>query len=559
MLLFLLGAGVVAPLVALAEEDASRIEKRFEKPPEPKSTLQPLVFPIDEKLPPAQAQALRFTLKELTIKGNTAFSAEELAPLYAELVGKEITLLDIYKLRDAITAKYGNAGFGLSKAIIPEQRIQAEGLVRIDVIEGFIDDVIVEGASADQQEFLSYAIEQIKAERPFKALTLERYLLLSNDRFAIKVTSTMKQSEKTPAASTLILKVEPAPKLEGGASLDNRGTDAVGTNQINANLAVNGLGGRASQTALNYATVEQGSELQYIALNHTEVLSLEGTALTLGWAESISKPGTAALRLLENKSDSKTGTLKLAHPFIRTRQENLTAHAKYEAKDTGSKSLGALTSQDKIRSVRFGLNYDKADASEGINQALLEYSFGIRGLGASDYSNPLKSRADGKPDYQKLTLNLSRKQELGYFSPSLSKFSVNAALMGQHSGSGLLSSEECGIGGQQFGRAYDSSEITGDSCLAASLELRFTPNTEGTPIKYAQFYGFYDGGTTTNNEPLSATDPKTKSLTSAGFGVRFGLGQYLSGSIEAAKPLTRIVANKGNENARVFASLSVRF
>ncbi len=218
-----------------------------------------------------------------------------------------------------------------------------------------------------------------------------------------------------------------------------------------------------------------------------------------------------------------------------------------------------MTSQDKIRSVRLGLNYDKADSSEGINQALFEYSFGIRGLGASDYSNPLKSRADGKPDYQKLTVNLSRKQELGYFSPSLSKFSVNAALMGQHSNAGLLSSEECGIGGQQFGRAYDSSEITGDSCLAASLELRFTPDTGGTPIKYAQFYGFYDGGTTTNETPLSATDPKTKSLTSAGFGVRFGLGQYLSGSIEAAKPLTRIVANKGNENARIFASLSVRF
>jgi hemolysin activation/secretion protein len=555
----LLVCGLIVPLFVAAEEDASRVEKRFEKPPEPKSTLQPLVFPIDEKLPPAQAEALRFTLKELTLKGNTAFTAEELAPLYAQLIGKEVTLLDIYKLRDAITAKYGNAGFGLSKAIIPEQRIQAEGLVHIDVIEGFIDEVIIEGASAEQQEFLSYAIEKIKAERPFKARTLERYLLLTNDRFAIKVTSTMKPSDKTPAASTLILKVEPAPKLEGGASLDNRGTDAVGANQLNANLAVNGLGGRASQTTLNYATVEQGSELQYIALNHTEVLGNEGTALTLGWAESISKPGTAALRLLENKSDSKTGTLKLSHPFIRTRQENLTAHAKYEPKDTGSKSLGALTSQDKIRSVRLGLNYDKADSSDGINQVLLEYSFGIRGLGASDYSNPLKSRADGKPDYQKLTVNLSRKQELGYFSPSLRKFSVNAALMGQHSGSGLLSSEECGIGGQQFGRAYDSSEITGDSCLAASLELRFTPNTEGTPIKYAQFYGFYDGGTTTNETPLSATDTKTKSLTSAGFGVRFGLGQYLSGSIEAAKPLTRIVANKGNENARVFASFSVRF
>ena len=550
---------MLAPLIAFAQEDASRIEKRFEKPPEPKSSLQPLIFPIDEKLPPEKAGSLRFTLKELTLRGNTAFSTDELAPLYAALVGKEVTLLDIYKLRDAITAKYGNAGFGLSKAIIPEQRIQAEGLVRIDVIEGFIDDVIIEGATDDQREFLAYASERIKAERPLNARTLERYLLLANDRFAIKVTSTMKPSDKTPAASTLILKVEPAPKLEGGATIDNRGTQAVGPNQINANLAINGLGGRASQTALSYATVEQWSELQYLSLAHTEVLSKEGTALTLGWANSTSKPGTPTLRLLDNKSDSETWSLKLAHPFIRTRQENLTATLKYEQKDTDSRSLNALTSQDKLRSIRIGLNYDKADTFDGINQALVEYSVGINGLGATSDSSPLKSRVDGKPDYQKLTINLSRKQELGYFSPLLSKFSLNAALMGQHSGTGLLSSEECGIGGQQFGRAYDSSEILGDSCLAASLELRFTPSTEGTPFKYAQFYSFYDGGTTTNNAPLSATDPKTKSLTSAGLGVRFGMGPYLTGSIEATQPLTRIVANEGNKNARVFASISARF
>lgn len=557
--LILLCVGVVAPLMALAQEDASRIEKRFEKPPEPKSSLQPLVFPIKESLPPAQAQELRFTLKELTIKGNTAFSTEQLLPLYAALIGKEVTLLDIYKLRDAITAKYGNAGFGLSKAVIPEQRIQAEGLVRIDVIEGFVDEVIVEGATAKQQEFLSYAIEKIKAERPLNARTLERYLLLTNDRFAIKVTSTLKPSDKTPAASTLILKVEPAPKLEGGASLDNRGTQAVGPNQINANIAVNGLGGRASQTALNYATVEQGSELQYVSLAHTEVISNEGSTLTFGWANSTSKPGTPALVLLDNQSNSETWSLNLAYPFIRTRQENLSAHVKYEQKDTDGKSLGVLTSQDKLRSLRFGLNYDKADAYDGINQALVEFSLGLNGLGATDDADPLKSRADGKPGYQKLTLNLSRKQELAYFSPALSKFSVNAALMAQHSGTGLLSSEECGIGGQQFGRAYDSSEILGDSCLAASFELRYTPNTDGTPLKYAQFYGFYDGGTTTNITPLSATDPLTKSLSSAGLGVRFGLGQYISGSLEFTQPLTRIVANEGNDNARVFASLSVRF
>ena len=556
---FCLFMGVFAPLIAFAAEDAGRIDQRFNQPPAPRSTLQPLVFPIAEKLPPAQAQALRFTLQAITLKGNTAFTTAELAALYAPLLGKEISLLDIYQLRDAITAKYGNAGFGLSKAILPEQRIEANGRVQIDILEGFVDEVIIEGATAEQQAYLAYASAQLKAQRPLNAKTLERYLLLANDRFAIKVTSTLKPSATTPAASTLILKVEPAPKLEGGASLDNRGTQAVGPNQLSTNFSLNGLGGRASQTTLNYITAEQWRELQYVVLSHTEVLNNEGTTLTASWNSTTSRPGTPALRLLDNRSDSKSWSLKLAHPLIRTRQENLTAHVKYELKDVEGKSLGALTLQDKMRAIRFGINYDHADQYDGINQAIAELSLGFQGMGGTPFSNPLKSRADGKPDYQKLTLNLSRNQQLGHFSPVMDKLSLNAAVMGQYANSGLLSSEECGIGGQQFGRGYDASEILGDTCLAASVELRYMPNVSGTPLQYAQFYGFYDGGTTTNNQPLNATDPKTKSLASTGFGVRFGIGKYLTGSIEAAKPLTRPVANIGNNNPRLFANVSVRF
>ena len=232
---------------------------------------------------------------------------------------------------------------------------------------------------------------------------------------------------------------------------------------------------------------------------------------------------------------------------------------KYEQQDTDNKYLDVLTIQDKVRALRFGLNYDNADAYEGINQALLQYSLGLQGLGATSQNNPLRSRVDAEDHFQKLTVNLSRTQELAYFSPLLSKFSVYAALMGQYSATGLLSSEECGIGGQQFGRAYDPSEILGDSCLAGSLEFRYTPDTAGTPFKNAQFYAWYDGGSTTNHTALSAFDAKTKSLASAGLGVRFGLGPYLSGYIEAAQPLTREVANEGNNNTRFFASISARF
>lgn len=557
--LLVLSMGMLLPFFALAQEDAGRLEKRFEKPPEPKSVPQPLIFPIQEQLPPEQAGQIKFLLKGLSITGNTAFPTEELTGLASEFLGKEISLLDIYRLRDAITKKYGDAGFGLSKAIVPEQRIQTGGLVQLQVIEGFVDEVIIEGANDLQQEYLAHMAEKIKAERPLKATTLERYLLLANDRFAIKVTSTMRQSEKTPAASTLILKVEEAPKFDGGASIDNRGTKAVGKTQFNGDVSINGLLGRASKTTAGYATVEQGSELQYWSLNHTELFSNEGTALSFGYTNSLSKPGTQVLRLLDQTSKSEGWSAKVSHPFIRTRQKNLTGYIKYDQKDTESLSLNATTSFDKIRSVRIGFNYDNADAYEGVNQALVEYSHGIQGLGAIDNNSALKSRADGRPDFQKITVNLSRKQELGYFFPLLSKLSVNAAFMGQYSEQGLLSSEECGLGGQQFGRAYDPSEIMGDSCVAGSLELRYTLNTQNTLFQYAQFYTFYDGGQTTNHAPLNATDNKTKSLTSSGLGVRYGVGKYLTGSIEYAKPITRDVANEGNSDARVFASISVRF
>lgn len=474
------------------------------------------------------------------------------------MVGKNISLDDLYRLRDAITAKYGNAGFGLSKAIIPEQNIQqASGIVRIEILEGFIDSVVIENASTDQQSFLEDISTKIKAERPLNVKTLEHYLLLANDRFAIKVTATMMKSEKTPAASTLILKVEPASLIDGGAGLDNRGTEAVGRTQINGNLTVNGIFGLASQTSLAYVTSKQTKELQYWALSQTGILSDEGTAFTLSYNNIKSAPGIPTLVLLDQKSSSGNWSIKLAHPFIRTRQDNLSAHLTYDYKNTNSKQLGNIISEDKTRSLRTGFSYDNADAFDGVNQALFEFSAGLKGRGVTEQNSALKSRADGRINYRKFTLSLSRNQGLGYLTDSLSNFAFNIAATGQYSRNGLLSGEECGVGGQQFGRAYDSSEILGDRCLAASMELRFNPTID--LFKYAQFYSFYDGGKTINENPLSTNDPLRKSLSSTGFGLRYGVGNHLTGSIEATKPLTRIVANEGNKKTRLFASINVRF
>jgi hemolysin activation/secretion protein len=46
------------------------------------------------------------------------------------------------------------------------------------------------------------------------------------------------------------------------------------------------------------------------------------------------------------------------------------------------------------------------------------------------------------------------------------------------------------------------------------------------------------------------------SLASAGLGVRFDLAKGLAGFVEVDKPLTKVVLQEQNKDARVFAGLS---
>ena len=229
----------------------------------------------------------------------------------------------------------------------------------------------------------------------------------------------------------------------------------------------------------------------------------------------------------------------------------------FDYKNPESWQLGVRSSHDRTRVLRVGADYDYSDQFQGINQIGVEISHGLRIFHYTSDSYMLKSRAGGVVDFTKWTLNLSRTQQLPY------NFSFYAAAMGQHSAQSLLSSEECGVGGEQFGRAYDSSEIIGDHCVAASVELRYLPQLDIPYLKYVQLYGFYDIGKTWNINPAAGTD-QLDSLASAGFGLRAGVTDYVTGSLEMAAPLTRTVAansntNTGGNSPRVFFRLTGRY
>src|SRR5262249_8533558 len=117
--------------------------QRFENPPGARAVPRGPVIALPSTVAPAGAESVKLVVRAVQITGSTIYKAEAFEPLYADLIGREITLQAIYDLAQRITARYGRDGYVLSRAVIPPQNHVARGAtVRIQVIEGYIDRVV---------------------------------------------------------------------------------------------------------------------------------------------------------------------------------------------------------------------------------------------------------------------------------------------------------------------------------------------------------------------------------------------------------------------------------
>src|SRR5262249_59238265 len=123
----------------------------------------------------------------------------------------------------------------------------------------------------------------------------------------------------------------------------------------------------------------------------------------------------------------------------------------------------------RMRGMRVRVEEDIADAVGGINQLYFVLSQGVRGLDATQIGQELASRANGRVDFSKVELTVSRLAPL----PLFTGFSALIAAYGQFAFTPLLVSEMCGYGGRPFGRGFDPSPFISGTRFLALFQLRF--------------------------------------------------------------------------------------
>lgn len=550
LVLVLLLASVVVPRGAFAQlqqlpgaaEPGLKPPARLELPTAPVELEWSVQLPPGAE-PPKSLKAEKLTLTDIKLVGVTVYRREQLADLFRPHLGKEITFDQFYGISRAIQARYRKDGYILSFSYVPPQTVDG-GVFTIAVVEGFVERVEVSDIDGPLKRTLEQHLAPISLSRPLNVRVLERYLLLANDLAGLKVVGVLRPSRKTRGATVLVAKVRRKP-FSGGATLDNRSSEFTGPWSATANVTANSAFGAGERLNLNVTQTSRISEKSSAAASYQQPIGSDGLRFELAANYSRSEPGFT-LAEFEVETTSYEFSADLSYPVIRSRAQSLSVSGGMVYRNAAVDLLDAPFNRDRLRLLRAKLNYSKSGFLGGSSRVVLSATQALAILNASDPAEETTSRADAHPYFTKANLDIVHQLAL------YRGLGLRLSVTGQYARAPTPASEEFSLGGDGFGRAYNSGELTGEDGIGAAAELSYNIQSKIDYVDYIQPYGFYDFGKTWDKSS-NASQGLKQSLSSVGIGLRMGFLKGLTARLEYNYPLTREPSNLGGEkHGRLF-------
>jgi hemolysin activation/secretion protein len=521
-----------------ADPSVVREELRQEDPMQPKPSS-----PVSIDRPQAGSSAISsdILVGAIRIEGASALPPSAFAPVIEQFVGRTLTGRDLASLASEVANVARGAGFGLATAWIPQQRID-NGVLRVMLDEGRIDAVEVAGNGA---EAARPYLAMLADGRAVPTAALERQLVLARDVPGIRLGKPRLQRRNGRNVLTVQAVRD---RVSGYASLDIWGSSTVGPVRARLSADINGVLAEDDQLTIGgIVTPTQPKEFALARAAYTKVIGTGGTEASVGGYVAYSDPG-GVLRNFDIDGTSSEVELGVRHPFIRTRGASLWGSLDFRLRDSSQRRRDIKIRDDRIVTLTPGLTavHRTKDSRARARLSLVQ---GLDLLDATREGDPLASRVDGSGVFTKLEFWSQYDQQLG------GGVSFMAQAEAQVASRPLLSSEEMGLGGRYFGRAWDYREFSGDKGIAGILELRFDLKALPKPATGAQLFTYLDGGSVGNYENGFGGG----SLVSAGGGIRLWLGKTIEASLEAGFPLSDGADARADRKPRISFTLSSRF
>jgi hemolysin activation/secretion protein len=488
---------------------------------------------------PADTRPL-FRLADVIVDGASAIPAETIAATYRPYIGKTVSQADLVAIAGKISELYRAASYHLSRAIVPPQDIK-NGRVRVQVIEGRIAEIVVNGRGADRFG-VGALLAPVTKEQPSRLPTVERQLLLVNDRPGVRVADTALEEIGTATGNFRLIVTVETWQIYAAQGFDNLSSLAIGPWQTYSAIVFNSNLIAGDTLGVNLSTTPTAMrELKFGRVFYDAPVGTDGVRLGASALYSEAWPGDVR-RLFGSYTQTETYEIRGSFTPLQSRTSSLWLTGTAGYSDVSGRDSIGIPYSDHLRTATVTADYRLQDDFGGWNYVTALYRQGFDGLGATQFGDLYVSRPGASGVFSVFDFLVTRYQTLSDL------WSLKFSVSGQLASTVLLTSQQFYLGSAAYGPGY----YEGDNGIAGSAELRFDQVLANPVLKGYQLYGFIDRGAVWNVDSRDTV----LSLSSVGVGVRLYLADQLQAGLAVAFPLRYRTTENDVRDARILFSLS---
>jgi len=515
---------------------------------------------------PAFAET-RVTFSAVEFTGLPGVPASVLDPAWRAFTGSEQPIANLCEVRDRAASILRGMGY-LAAVQVPAQRIEANGIVRMDVLAAKLVEVQLRGNAGNSERLIAAHLERLTEREWFNSREAERHLLLLEDLPGYDVRLVLRSAGGAPGevVGDVIIVRRPLEAIVGAQNLGSRETGREGAY---AGLTVNDLIGLGDRTTVSVFTTLDWDEQQIVSLAHDLALSADGLRLggsvLFGW----SKPDLGGAPF---STDTFAAEGHLSWAALRRQDQSLFVTGGLEVVDQELSFGSTLLTDDQLRDLFVRFDHELVDRGSILGYGgfsvreprwrstlSLELRQGLSGLGASADCDPLRDCLAPNVPISNFAADpsafIARLEGTIEVRP-VPLFTIALRPLAQISDAPLLSYEQVSLGNYTIGRGFDPGVALGDSALGASFELRYGGLYPRSANAFAlEPFVFLDVARAWVDIP-GAPDPRR--VLSAGAGLRGRWGDKVDFGVVVAVPLEPAGFQIETPDPRVLFTITTR-
>ena len=466
----------------------------------------------------AQA-ASTFDLLEFAVEGNSVLAAIEIERAVYPSLGPGKTAADVEKARAALEAAYQQSGYLSVSVVVPEQSV-ADGIIRLQVIEGQVERLKVSGNKYTSRTDLRAEVPELAPGSVPHFPTMQAELAQAGRSPDRRVTPLLRPGVR-PGTMEVEIAVEDELPLHGNIELNNRQSPDTSPLRLEAGIRYANLFQKQHSAGLNYVVApENRDEVSVLAafynapLSATHSLSAfvqhSNSNIATAFGSTVLGKGTTFGARFSQTLPQPAGIANFFH--------SLALGMDFKNLDESQNALGADQKDTPLSYMPLVAQYTFSSFGEsgeftgnlGLTVNLNTHSRRIDCQGVEMDQFECR-RAYARPGFSVVRGDLSYSQRLfGWEGMTRLDFQISSQP--------LVSPEQIMAGGMDSVRGYYEGESAGDAGWRLRGEIR-TPSLMEFGNASLRAIGFLEGAKLWLNSPLPGQDSEF-TLASAGVGLR---------------------------------------